>query len=432
MKLIPECPNPTCSDHGKPNNGNIIHKGYASVKTSKTNKVKKRNPRYICKTCKKYFRNSVVQGIGKQKRPDINKEIFSRYTSRESLNNIAKEMGITKTTIIRKIDHLAVMCFRYHTKVIEMGLIKTDHVQFDEMETYEHTKLAPLTMPMAVDVASGRIIDIRFGTIKAHGPKISDLAKIHPNPKYSKRINMSQLSSEIVLRTVRQCLYGDLEVRIYTDKKTSYSRNIKEVFKGCNFKHRKVKARYIKIVKEISHPRMALFNSRATWLRNNCSRLSRDTWATTKDPIKLQRHMWMLIAKVNRYDLKKVLAGKTPDPKDFPATIRYVEWKVELKKKLEEKWKKRVELRKKENERRKNLGLPLLPELDVENQERIKRETEVMEMQRKKKLASNEKKAKERESTEEPIEDESSDLNDPDQSENDDFGNSGGGDSGDD
>jgi hypothetical protein len=343
--------------------------------------------------------------MGKQKRSDLNKELFSRYTSRESLNNIAKEMGIPKLTATRKLDRLASLCFSYHTKVIEMGLLKTDHVQFDEMETYDHTKLAPLTMPMAVDVATGYIIDIRFGAIKAHGPKISDLAKAHPNPKYSLRTNTSLIASEIVLRTVKQCLYDDLEVRIYTDKKRAYRTGIKNVFAGCTLKHRPVKARYIKIVNEVSHPRMALFNSRATWLRNNCGRLSRDTWATTKSLIQIQRHMYLLIAKVNKYDLDKVMAGSDPTPTEFPPTIRYKEWKIEHEKKRAEKWKKKIANRQKENLRRSNLGLPLLPDLEVEKLERIKREKEVMDLQEKKKLARKEKRASE-ESFVEPEKDE--------------------------
>ena len=73
----------------------------------------------------------------------------------------AKLLGCSKNTVAQKIIWLG--RFKNNPKKFS-----GEHWQFDEMETIEHTKLKPLTIPICVN-ENYEILGIHVGKIKAKG-----------------------------------------------------------------------------------------------------------------------------------------------------------------------------------------------------------------------------------------------------------------------
>ncbi len=276
MKIAVRCPRVTCNAHDNPGAGDIIRRGYAVV-IRRTAQIRQREPRFQCKLCGRYFKSSTHTATARQRYPELNKRIFEAYTAGNTINQMMRDFKVrqinkitgkweyhqvTKRTILRRIPLIANMVWKYHIRAIEKGLIRTDHVQFDEMETYEVSHLSPLTMPLAIDVASGRILDIRLAPIKVHNAKLSTIASLHPNPFYSQRKNLSKLACRLVMETVRSALCPHKKVMLYTDRKRAYTTVIKTALKGCVFTHRPVRARWIKLLKEKSPIRSELSKTR--------------------------------------------------------------------------------------------------------------------------------------------------------------------------
>ena len=57
-----------------------------------------------------------------------------------------------------------------HESRIAGGKLKTGLAQFDEMETFEHTRMKPVTVAIAVRAKTGEILGIRCAELGYKGP----------------------------------------------------------------------------------------------------------------------------------------------------------------------------------------------------------------------------------------------------------------------
>ncbi len=158
MKYKVSCPK--CKTESSRSSKSIIKKGYYTANSQKT-------PRYFCKACSTYFSNRSTRLKG-QKRPELNQRIYDLYSSGLTINRLAIVLKCSKNTIKSKITWLSELIETYHQKLILSGAFISNIILFDEMETYEHTKLKPLSVPLAVN-GEGKVIDIKVASMKAKG-----------------------------------------------------------------------------------------------------------------------------------------------------------------------------------------------------------------------------------------------------------------------
>ena len=176
---------------------------------------------------------------------------------------------------------------------------RVSEVQFDEMESIEHTKLKPLTIAMAVS-EDYQILDVKVGTIPAKGP-LSQIAK----KKYGSRKNQSDQMIKDLLKGIRPKLEGK-KFRLKSDAKPQYRRIAKEIFpkqahevfiaRANKEKRRELK--YTNLEKRVFDPLFAL-NQRFAKLRDDIKRLCRRSWCTTKKPENLELHIYLYMAANN-------------------------------------------------------------------------------------------------------------------------------------
>lgn len=175
-------------------------------------------------------------------------------------------------------------------------------LQFDEMESIEHTKLKPLTIALAVS-EDFKILGTRVGTIPAKG-LLSQISK----KKYGPREDQSSLILREMLANLKVSPSGQ-DFLIKSDAKPSYRAIVKEVFLDKKHlmyvaqenKEKRRELKYTNLEKRVFDPIFAV-NQRMAKFRDHIKRLARRSWCTTKRRENLEKQIYLYIADNNRYE----------------------------------------------------------------------------------------------------------------------------------
>jgi hypothetical protein len=166
-----------------------------------------------------------------------------------------------------------------------------DAIQFDEMESSERSKCLPLSIPLAVDPKTRRILSFRVGKMPAKGP----LARIS-RKKYGPREDQRPAIAHSLFTEVKPIISP--RALITTDQNPRYPVWLKPHFPQAT--HRTVKGQRGCVVgqgelkKTVFDPLFAL-NHTCAMLRANINRLVRRTWCTTKRADRLDAHIELYV-----------------------------------------------------------------------------------------------------------------------------------------
>lgn len=254
--------------------------------------------RFLCTLCRRTFSSTRFQPEAWQKKRDLNEPIRKLLCSGVSQRRVARLLGIDRKTVAEKFDFLAKQARDEHEQ--ELSQIEThaqlQGIQFDEMETFEHTKCKPLSIPLVVCASSRRILGFSVASMPAKG----HLAKISIQ-KYGPRADERRRESVRVLTGIARAVSP--RVRIETDQNPNYPAWIRASFPQSN--HRAYKGKRGCIVgqgelKKIGFDPLFSFNHTAAMIRANVNRLFRRTWCTTKKADRLACHLWLYLQFHNR------------------------------------------------------------------------------------------------------------------------------------
>jgi len=215
------------------------------------------------------------------------------------MRKTAKNLNCNYKTVYRKFLWLSAIA-KYHHQSNEFFI---QELQFDEMESIEHTKLKPVTIALAVS-ESYQILGVQVGTIPAKG-HLSDLSR----RKYGLRPNQSSQAVEKLLRDLKVSPMAT-SFKIKSDAKPSYRKIVAEVFPtqfhethiAQENKEKRRDLKYTLAEKKIFDPIFAT-NQRMAKLRDHIKRLTRRSWCTTKKIINLESHVYLFMAENNGYEL---------------------------------------------------------------------------------------------------------------------------------
>jgi transposase-like protein len=290
------CPNENCENHDKPKSKFFVKKGYFKTKHNS-----KKIPCYQCKTCGKRFSSSTFSDTKYQKKPELNAQIFALYSSNTTQNRLALALKCNRKTVVRKIKFLAYKSRKILEKGLENKKTQTYQVQFDEMETFEHTRMKPISIAIAVECywdaknqsyRTGKIIDAIAAPMHYKGllaPKAQE--------KYGGREDLSEGARIDVVESIKKAAGGG-QVRILTDGKKSYGNLFSNILP--KYKHEVIER---KQNSGVSYDKMFSLNHTCARLRHDMSRMARKTWVTTKIIEGLQEHLDLFIAYYNGYQL---------------------------------------------------------------------------------------------------------------------------------
>ena len=234
----------------------------------------------------------------------MNAYVEELFSSGVSQRRIAKTLKIHKITVARKLTFLSLQA-RLENESFLSQFLKNPfrRVQFDEMETFEHSKCKPLSIALLVSDEPKRervILGSKVSVMPAKGP----LAQI-AREKYGFRADLRSQGIRSLFEKTKPLVAS--KPQITSDQNPRYPKLIKDQW--VRAEHIAVQGKRGCIVgqgelKKIGFDPLFSLNHTAAMLRANINRLFRRTWCTTKKLEALEQHIQIYIAYHNRKLLK--------------------------------------------------------------------------------------------------------------------------------
>jgi transposase-like protein len=301
MKI--HCPRPECSSHQNPSpktrvfvrNGSFFRKSDS-----------RRIARYLCNCCGKQFSNSTFSPNYRQKKRRLTHELILLISSGVSQRRGAKNLGVTRNTFVRRFRYLAAQSKLEQSRWLKLtyGEKKLQFVQFDDLETSEHTKQKPVSVSAAVDPGTYQLLTVQVSQMPARGHLAEKARKKYGFRRDERPKAWDQMMRELVPYVEEKALWR-------SDDNPHYPKHLKKHFPQA--RHETVKGGRARSagqgeLKEGFDPIFAI-NHTFAMLRANISRLIRRTWSTTKTIQGLIDHLSIFVVYYNQ-----VLKAKTALP----------------------------------------------------------------------------------------------------------------------
>lgn len=247
--------------------------------------------RYFCKSCKVSFSTESLSPFKYQKKRHLNDLVFSLFASGTSQRRMAKILSVNQKTIVRKFRVLGQICISDLKNKKHLPDRKIQSFIFDDMETFEHTKMKPLSITLAVEEKTRLIIDFRVSSMKAKGHLSHRARKKYGYRADDRKKNLAELLTSMrTVTTENPSIKSDMNPHYLIPVRKYFPGSVHSVFKGkrgCVVGQGELKA--------VGYDPIFSFNHTAAMLRANINRLFRRTWNTTKKPVCLGYHIAIYI-----------------------------------------------------------------------------------------------------------------------------------------
>jgi len=258
-----------------------------------------RIPRYRCKKCHKTYSDSTFSSTYKQKKPYLNPIIGELLSGLVSQRRIALILRVNRKTVVRKFLILGEKAEKT-LPLLNQYRPKVKAFEFDDQETFEHTKCKPLSITMAVEKNTRWIMGLRVSSFQAKGT----LAKIALK-KYGRRKDTRKQKRKELFREIKD--FVETEALIESDMNPFYAPDVKEFFPEAKYKtyrSRAARSQGQGELKKGGNDPIFTINHSFAMYRANINRLIRKTWCTTKKPRRLQYHLAIYSVYHNLFLLK--------------------------------------------------------------------------------------------------------------------------------
>ncbi len=268
-----------------------------------------RQQRFLCKPCNRSFSSASLHPCFRQKKRELNPIVFQLLASANSQRRLAKVLMVNRKTIVRKFlflglhAHLAFLADRETYP-------QATEVEFDDLETIEHTKMKPLSVTMMVEYKTRRILGFRVARMPAKGL----LAK-RARKKYGFRLDERKRQRDKLFSELQPFI--DPNALIKSDENPHYISSVKKYFPNANHKSYPGQRGCVTGQGELKaggfDPIFSL-NHTFAMLRAHINRLFRRTWNTTKIPERLALHLALYSLYHNEFYLKQRPVEVLPIP----------------------------------------------------------------------------------------------------------------------
>ena len=281
------------------NTASVIRKG--SYRRPKDQRLVER---FFCKSCQRGFSSQTYRVDYRHRKAYLNHKVFRALTVGVSQRACAYLFGVKWETIARRVVRFGEVC-EANLDHYRATRAKAKTVQFDELETFEHTKLKPLTVPIAVEKGSRKILALGVGKIAAKG-HLAALSR----KKYGPRTCERKKLLDQLLQDIKGVCSPD--VHILTDKSQHYPSVIQSRLPQA--KHSTTKGRRGCVVGQGELKRggfdpLFSLNHSCAMFRDNLKTLSRRTWCTVK---RIDRLRNLLYIYAWAHNLRLELGRKRP------------------------------------------------------------------------------------------------------------------------
>jgi len=296
------CVNLDCSEHRSrllegPPSRQIVKKG-AFYRKSDRRYIQ----RFKCRACRTQFSRATLDPDYRQHRREINHRLSLLFSSGITQRRAALLLQTDRMTIQRKLRLLGVRSEKEHHDWLKDRYrdFSVRHIQFDDLETFEHTKCKPLSVTLAVKHKTREILGFQVTRMPAKG-LLARIAK----KKYGPRKDERPMGWDQLFANLKLLLHPELVCE--SDQNPHYPRFVqKHLPKATHVRYKGARGAIVgqgELKKQKYDPLFSL-NHTCAMLRANISRLFRKTWNTTKNLEALVHHLWIYVRYHNSVLLK--------------------------------------------------------------------------------------------------------------------------------
>jgi hypothetical protein len=170
-------------------------------------------------------------------------------------------------------------------------------LQFDDMETHEHSKCKPLSITLAVEAKTRRILGFRVSQMSAKGLLVKKALKLYGPRRDERSKNRKDLFRELSPVVTPGAI-------VKSDANPHYVDDVKSYFPDCThvacLGSRGAVTGYGELKKTIYDPIYSL-NHTCAMYRDNVKCLARKTWCTTKKKERLADRLAIYAVYHNRH-----------------------------------------------------------------------------------------------------------------------------------
>ena len=243
--------------------------------------------RYRCLACHLSFSEQSFRLDYRLKRPELLPLFFKDRISKVTHRQSARNHACSRSTEERHFRRLSQHCGEFHdARMAEVAAAQGlgEIFLLDELETYEHHRTQkPLTVPILIERYSGFVLDVRVGTLaarvapgQAKKRRLEGKSEAHCAPEPERKSESRQVVKESFER-LRAFAPKERALRVLTDQKPSYAQLLQEIFdKRCQHERESSTRR-----RDVRNPLFPINHTLAR-VRDNVSRLVRETWAAAK------------------------------------------------------------------------------------------------------------------------------------------------------
>ncbi len=293
MKI--KCPRPQCvrASNPSPTFNPIVRSGSYFRRSDS-----RRLPRYLCRLCKRTFSGATSSRLRYQKKRRINQDVYWLYDSGLSQRRLARYLGVNPKTIVRKIRFLALVEGEKQKRFLDETYRDRplQFVQWDDLETAEHTKCKPLSVSLAIDPRTRKILSFQVARMPAKG-HLSQIAR----KKYGTRPDERPVAWNQMMEELKP--YVHPKSTWTSDQNPHYPALLKKHFpeaahvrlpgaRGC--------VRGQGELKKLRWDPMFSLNHTCAMLRANLNRLFRRTWCISKTKQGLIDHLTLYVSFHNQ------------------------------------------------------------------------------------------------------------------------------------
>lgn len=260
--------------------------------------------RYRCWGCRKSFSEATFEDCYRQKKRHLNEPLRIALASHSTQRRAARTFHLARKTVSRK----AFLGSLYAEERLGQGNLeqaKAREIEFDDLETFEHSRCKPLSITLAVESKTRRILGLEVSVMPAKG----HLAQ-KATSRYGYRPDLRREGRRRLFQRIRHLV--DEHAIIKSDSNPHYGSDVKEFFPNAKhvlFKGRRGSNTGQGELKRGGFDPLFSLNHTCAMFRANVCRLIRKTWNTTKSADHLYAHL-LIYAEYHNHTLLKPGPGK--------------------------------------------------------------------------------------------------------------------------
>ncbi len=242
--------------------------------------------RFRCSICGKGFSRATFDPCYRQLKRHVNQDVFNHLSSGVSQRRLSYLLNLNRKTIKRKLIFLGFQSL-LKMRQFNLNLPKAERFEFDDLETFEHTKMKPVSVTLAVESLSRRILGFSVSSMPAKGLLAKKSIRkygVRKDDRAKGRTDLFQYLKGVV----------SPNAIIKSDQNPHYPNDVQKHFPQST--HIAIKGQRGVItaqgeLKKIKFDPLFSLNHTCAKLRADINRLIRKTWCTTKKIERLRLHL---------------------------------------------------------------------------------------------------------------------------------------------